>query len=604
MEKNGTPLDMEDKELVQEAAKETTNSEKEEENFQKLYEESLKSVEEGEIVRGVVIGVDEDFVTVDIGYKSEGQIPAHQFRTKNGDLPIKVGDEVDVLVERKGVEDGLLVLSKDRADKAKAWREASQAYREGEVVEGQVVGKVKGGLSVDIGITAFLPGSQVDIRPVRNLDRFIGQRLRFRVIKCNRKRNNVVLSRRSLLEEERRELRAETLKSLREGEMLEGVVKNITDYGAFVDLGGIDGLLHITDISWGRISHPSEKVSVGDRISVKILHYDPETERVSLGLKQTVVDPWDHAQEAYPIGSRVKGTVVSITDYGAFVQLEEGIEGLVHISEMSWTKKLKHPSKVVSVGDSVEAVVLDIDPSKKRISLGMRQVEPNPWTVIESKYPVGSRIAGKIKTITDFGVFVGFEEGIDGLIHVSEMSWTKKIRNPGEMFKKGDEIEAVVLSIDKENERFSLGLKQLMADPWEEIPTRYRVGDRVKGKVTNTTDFGAFVELEPDIEGLIHVSELSREKVEHPSDVVTVGDTVEAVVIHVDRRERRIGLSIKNLKEWDEKEAYDHYLSQQSSTSSSLGELIQREMEKKSMEEQQNPEKGTDDPEDESQEPM
>jgi small subunit ribosomal protein S1 len=604
MEKNGTPLDTEEKELAQQAAKETTNSEKEEENFQKLYEESLRSVEEGEIVRGIVIGVDEDFVTVDIGYKSEGQIPAHQFRTKNGDLSIKMGDEVDVLVERKGVEDGLLVLSKDRADKAKAWREASQAYREGELVEGQVVGKVKGGLSVDIGITAFLPGSQVDIRPVRNLDRFIGQRLRFRVIKCNRKRNNVVLSRRSLLEEERRELRAETLKSLREGEMLEGVVKNITDYGAFVDLGGIDGLLHITDISWGRISHPSEKVSVGDRIRVKILHYDPETERVSLGLKQTVVDPWDHAQEAYPIGSRVKGTVVSITDYGAFVQLEEGIEGLVHISEMSWTKKLKHPSKVVMVGDTVEAVVLDIDPSKKRISLGMRQVEPNPWTVIESKYPVGSRISGKIKTITDFGVFVGFEEGIDGLIHVSEMSWTKKIRNPAEMFKKGEEIEAVVLSIDKENERFSLGLKQLMADPWEEIPTRYRVGDRVKGKVTNTTDFGAFVELEPDIEGLIHVSELSREKVDHPSDVVAVGDTVEAVVIHVDRRERRIGLSIKNLKEWDEKEAYDRYLSEQSSTGSSLGELIQREMEKKSMEEQQNPEKGTDDSKDESQEPV
>jgi small subunit ribosomal protein S1 len=343
---------------------------------------------------------------------------------------------------------------------------------------------------------------------------------------------------------------------------------------------------------------------VGDRIRVKILHYDPETERVSLGLKQTVVDPWDHAQEAYPIGSRVKGTVVSITDYGAFVQLEEGIEGLVHISEMSWTKKLKHPSKVVMVGDTVEAVVLDIDPSKKRISLGMRQVEPNPWTVIESKYPVGSRISGRIKTITDFGVFVGFEEGIDGLIHVSEMSWTKKIRNPAEMFKKGEEIEAVVLSIDKENERFSLGLKQLMADPWEEIPTRYRVGDRVKGKVTNTTDFGAFVELEPDIEGLIHVSELSREKVDHPSDVLTVGNTVEAVVIHVDRRERRIGLSIKNLKEWDEKEAYDRYLSEQSSTGSSLGELIQREMEKKSMEEQQNPEKGTDDSKDESQEPV
>jgi small subunit ribosomal protein S1 len=603
MEKNGVPLEGGEKELAHQAEKDTTASEKEEENFQKLYEESLKSVEVGEIARGVVISVDEDFVTVDIGYKSEGQIPASQFRTKEGDLRIKTGDEVDVLVEKKGVEDGLLILSKDRADKVKAWREASQAYREGELVEGHVIGKVKGGLSVDIGITAFLPGSQVDIRPVRNLDRFIGQRLRFKVIKCNRKRNNVVLSRRILLEEERRELRAETLKLLREGEVLEGVVKNITDYGAFVDLGGIDGLLHITDISWGRISHPSERVSVGDRIKVKILHYDPETERVSLGLKQTIQDPWEHAQEAYPIGSRVNGTVVSITDYGAFVQLEDGIEGLVHISEMSWTKKLKHPSKVVSLGDAVEAVVLDIDPSKKRISLGMRQVEPNPWTVIESKYPVGSRITGRIKTITDFGVFVGFEEGIDGLIHVSEMSWTKKIRNPAETFKKGEEIEAVVLSIDKENERFSLGIKQLMADPWDEIPSKYRIGDRVKGRVTNTTDFGAFVELEPDIEGLIHVSELSREKVEHPSDVVSVDDTVEAVVIHVDRRERRIGLSIKSLKDWDEKEAYDRYLSQQSSTGSSLGELIQKEMEKKSIEEEQTREVEPEERNDENQEP-
>ena len=588
MEKNGISPEEREKELADQADKEMVDPKKEEESFQKLYEESLKSVEVGEILKGTVIGVTDEFVTVDIGYKSEGQIPTSQFRSKDGEISVKTGDRIDVLVERKEIEEGVLLLSKEKADKLKAWSQATEACREGEIVDGQVISKVKGGLSVDIGITAFLPGSQVDIRPVRNLERFIGQRLRFKVIKCNRKRNNVVLSRRMLLEEERRELRAQTLKVLKEGEILEGVVKNITDYGAFIDLGGIDGLLHITDISWGRISHPSEKLSVGDRIKVKVLHYDPDTERVSLGLKQTTPDPWEHAQQAYPIGSRVKGKVVSITDYGAFVELEEGIEGLVHISEMSWTKKLKHPSKLVDLADIVQAVILDIDPSKKRISLGMRQVEPNPWTIIESKYPVGTRISGKVKTITDFGVFVGVEEGIDGLIHVSEMSWTRKVKNPAEMFKKGETIEAVVLSIDRENERFSLGIKQLTSDPWDEIPNRYRVGGRVQGKVTNITDFGAFVELEPDIEGLIHVSELSKEKVNSPSDVVSVGETVGAVVINVDRRERRIGLSMKNLKEWDEKEEYERYLSQQSSTSSSLGELIRREMQKKSVEEKHN----------------
>jgi small subunit ribosomal protein S1 len=593
MENNGIPPENDERETVGEAGKEASSAKKEEESFQKLYEESLKSVEEGEIIKGVVIGINDEFVTVDIGYKSEGQIPASQFRTTDGEVSVKEGDEIDVLVEKKEIGEGILVLSKERADKVKAWREVSTACREGELVEGQVVGKVKGGLSVDIGITAFLPGSQVDIRPVRNLDRFIGQRLEFKVIKCNQKRNNVVLSRRILLEERRKELREQTLKSLQEGEMLEGVVKNITDYGAFIDLGGIDGLLHITDISWGRISHPSEKLSVGDRVNIKVLNYDSDTERVSLGLKQTTPDPWSHAPQAYPVGSRVKGKVVSITDYGAFVQLEEGIEGLVHISEMSWTKKLKHPSKIVDLGDIIEAIVLDIDPTKKRISLGMRQVEPNPWTLIEEKYPVGSRVSGKVKTITDFGVFVGFEEGIDGLIHVSEMSWTKKVKNPADMFKRGEDIEAVVLSVDKDNERFSLGIKQLTSDPWDQIPSKYRVGDRLKGRVTNITEFGAFVELEPEIEGLIHVSELSKEKVSSPGDVLSVGEDVEAVVINVDRRERRIGLSIKSLKEWDEKEEYARYVSHQSPTGSSLGELIQREMEKKSIEERGNEEEDT-----------
>jgi small subunit ribosomal protein S1 len=405
------------------------------------------------------------------------------------------------------------------------------------------------------------------------------------------------------LEEERKVLREKTLKHLREGEILEGVVKNITDYGAFVDLGGIDGLLHITDISWGRINHPSEKVSIGDRINVKVLNFDRERERVSLGLKQISPDPWEQVNEKHPVGSHVKGKVVSTTDYGAFVELGEGIEGLVHISEMSWTKKIKHPSQVVEVGDIIDAVVLDVDVAKKRISLGMRQVEPNPWSVIEEKYPVGTRVTGKVKTITDFGVFVGFDEGIDGLIHISEMSWTKKIKEPTEIYKKGQEVEAVVLNIDRENERFSLGVKQLTADPWEEIPKRYRVGKRVKGKVTNATDFGVFVELENGIEGLIHVSELSKEKVQDPSDVVTVGETVSALVINIDSKERKIGLSVRSLKEKDEKEEVEKYMASQASATPSLGRLIQEEMEKKAKKEEQDKDEEEQDKEKKAEDP-
>jgi small subunit ribosomal protein S1 len=566
------------------------------EDFKKLYEESLRSIEEGDILKGVVLAVDEEYVTVDIGYKSEGQIPASEFRDKNGNVGVKVGDDIDVLLEKKEDDDSLITLSKEKADKLKAWRSVSKAFREGEIVDGTITSRIKGGFTVDIGINAFLPGSQVDIRPVRNLDRFIGKQFRFKVIKFNKRRSNIVLSRRVLLEEERKVLREKTLKHLREGEILEGVVKNITDYGAFVDLGGIDGLLHITDISWGRINHPSEKVSIGDRINVKVLNFDRERERVSLGLKQISPDPWEHVNEKYPVGSQVKGRVVSTTDYGAFVELGEGVEGLVHISEMSWTKKIKHPSQAVEVGDIIDAVVLDADVAKKRISLGMRQVEPNPWSVIEEKYPVGTKVQGKVKTITDFGVFVGFDEGIDGLIHISEMSWTKKIKDPAEMYKKGQEIEAVVLNIDRENERFSLGVKQLTADPWEEIPKRYRLGSRVEGKVTNVTDFGVFVELENDIEGLIHVSELSKEKVQDPSDVVTLGETVSALVINVDPKERKIGLSIRSLKEKDEKEEVERYMASQASATPSLGRLIQEEMEKKAKKEEKDKEKKTKDP--------
>jgi len=561
------------------------------EDFGKLYEESLKTIEEGDILKGTVLAVDPEYVTVDIGYKSEGQIPVSEFRGKDGIAEVNVGDEIDVLLERKEDDEGFITLSKEKADKLKAWRSVSKAFREGEIVDGTITGRIKGGFTVDIGINAFLPGSQVDIRPVRNLDRFLGKRFKFRVIKFNKRRSNIVLSRRVLLEEERKVLREETLKHLREGEILEGVVKNITDYGAFVDLGGIDGLLHITDISWGRIGHPSEKVSIGDRIKVKVLNFDRERERVSLGLKQISPDPWEEVDEKYPVGSQVKGRVVSTTDYGAFVELGEGVEGLVHVSEMSWTKKVKHPSQVVEVGDIIDAVVLDVDVGKKRISLGMRQVEPNPWSLIAEKYPVGTRVKGKVKTITEFGVFVGFDEGIDGLIHISEMSWTKKIKDPAETYRKGQEVEAVVLNIDRENERFSLGVKQLTADPWEEIPKRYRVSDRVKGKVTNTTDFGVFVELEHGIEGLIHVSELSKEKVQNPSDVVSVGETVSAMVINVDPKERKIGLSIRGLKEKDEKEEVERYMAAQESATPSLGRLIQEEMEKKARKEEQEKER-------------
>jgi len=557
------------------------------EDFKKLYEASLKSIEEGDILKGIVVAVDPEYVTIDIGYKSEGQITITEFKDKDGNVGVRVGDEIDVLLEKKEDDNGLITLSKEKADKLKAWRSVSKAFREGEIVDGTITSRIRGGLTVDIGINAFLPGSQVDIRPVRNLDKFIGRRFKFKVIKFNKRRSNIVLSRRALLEEERKVLRAETLKHLREGEILEGVVKNITDYGGFVDLGGIDGLLHITDISWRRINHPTEKLSIGERIKVKVLHFDRERERVSLGLKQISPDPWEEVNEKYPIGSQVKGRVVSITDYGAFVELGEGVEGLVHISEMSWTKKIKHPSQVVDVGDIIDAVILDVDVPKKRISLGIRQVEPNPWLLIEEKYPVGTRVKGKVKTITDFGVFVGFDEGIDGLIHISEMSWTKKVKDPAEIYKKGQEVEAIVLNIDRGNERFSLGIKQLTADPWEEIPSRYHIGDRVEGKVTNITDFGVFIELEDGIEGLIHVSELSKEKVENPSDVVRVGETVSAMVINVDPKERKIGLSIRSLKEKDEKDEVKRYMASQESADPSLGRLIQEEMEKKARKEEQ-----------------
>ncbi len=554
------------------------------EDFATLFEQSIQErggegvLQEGEIVKGTIVQLTKDFAVVDVGYKSEGQIPISEFVSAKGEVSIKVGDSVDVLLEARENDSGMVVLSKEKADKMRIWDEISAACERDEVVKGAIVGRVKGGLSVDIGVKAFLPGSQVDIRPVRNLDQYIGKEFEFKVIKFNKKRGNIVLSRRVLLEKQREEIKKETLKKLKEGSVLTGVVKNLTDYGAFIDLGGIDGLLHITDMSWGHIRHPSEVFNVGDEIRVVVLKFDGQTERVSLGLKQIQEDPWHRGDEKYPVGTRVKGKVVSVIDYGAFIEIESGVEGLVHISEMSWTKRVKHPSKLLNVGDEVEAMVLDIDPKAKRIALGMKQIEPNPWTLLEDKYPIGSVIKGQIKNVTDFGIFVGVEEGIDGLVHVSDLSWTKHVKHPNELFKKSDEVEAVVLNIDVENERFSLGIKQLQQDPWDTLSERMPVGSRVMGKVTKVADFGAFVEIEEGIEGLVHVSELRDERVENPRDIVKEGDDIEVKIIDIDTPDRKVALSVKALSH-DGDDDYREYLRRQGQGDGSrakLGDVLKR----------------------------
>jgi small subunit ribosomal protein S1 len=548
------------------------------ESVQALYDESFGNIQEGEVVRGRIVQVSEDFVMVDIGYKSEGEIPIAEFVDETGNVQANIGDEVDVLLEYHDDDEGSVFLSKEKAEKIKIWDDISRIYAEDGVIEGKVVSRVKGGLSVDVGIQAFVPGSQVDLRPVRNLESLIGRTFDFKILKYNKKRRNVVLSRRVLLEKEREALKSKTLEDLEDGKIMEGVVKNITDYGVFVDLGGIDGLLHITDMSWGRVGHPSEMCQIGDTIKVMVLHFDRENERVSLGLKQLAPDPWTHAVDRYPVGTQVKGRVVSLTDYGAFVEIEEGIEGLIHVSEMSWTRRIRHPSKILSVGDRVDAVILSIDPEKKRISLGMKQLEPNPWDVIADKYPVGTVISGKIKNITDFGIFIGIDEGIDGLVHISDISWTKRIRHPSEVYKKGQEVQAIVLNIDKGNERFSLGIKQLEPDPWESVPQRYPVGTVLTGPVTNVTDFGLFVEIEEGIEGLVHVSEISKEKIKTPIDQFKVGDQVTAKVINISPKDRKIGLSIKKAEEHDERTDYQDYMNTAKAATSNLGELLKGEL--------------------------
>ena len=544
-----------------------------------IYEESFKRFEEGQVVTGTIIAVDRDHVLVDVGYKSEGQISIHEFRDEDGNVNVNLGDQVEVMVEVWDEEEETVILSKEKAAKVKVWDAIRDIYEEDGTIEGVITSRVKGGFSVDIGLPAFLPGSQADLRPIRNMDEMVGQTYEFKVLKYNRKRSNIVLSRRVILEKVREEARAKTLSSIETGKVMEGVVKNITEYGVFVDLGGVDGLLHITDISWGRVKHPSELFSVGDQINVKILSYDMEKERVSLGMKQLTPDPWTMAQEKYPVGSKVLGKVVSLTDYGAFVELEEGVEGLIHVSEMSWTRKIRHPSKMVSVGEEVEAVVLDLKPDNRRISLGIKQTVENPWEVISDKYPVGTVIEGKIKNITDFGLFIGIDDDIDGLVHISDISWTKRIKHPSEVYKKGDVIQAVVLDIDKGSERFSLGIKQTQPDPWETVEQRYEVGTEISGVITNITDFGVFVELEEGIEGLVHVSEISKEKIKSPSDQFKVGDTIAARVMNINSDERRIGLSIKRLEEEAEEDILQDFAKNMKPATSSFGELLRNNLE-------------------------
>ena len=514
--------------------------------MEKYFSESLHQFKEGQVVKGTVTELAKGIATIDIGFKSEGNVHIHEFSNNGQDL--SVGDEVEVFLERSEDNEGNVVLSKEKANKIKLWDELVTKYEAEEIIEGTITAKAKGGLTVDIGLKAFLPGSQIDLRPIRNLEKLIGEVFQMRIIKMNKKRGNIVLSRRAILEEKRMSSRAETLEQLEENSLISGVVKNITEYGIFVDLGGIDGLLHITDMSWGRVNHPSEMFSMGDKLEVMVLKFDKEKERVSLGLKQISPDPWVNVDKKYPVNQQIKGTIVSITDYGAFVELEKGIEGLVHISEMSWSRHIKHPSKIVSLRDEVDAVVLTLDKEKKRISLGMKQMGSNPWEEIEGKYPVGAEVTGTIRNLTDFGAFIELENGVDGLIHISDLSW-KKIKHPSEQLKKKDEVKAIVLNIDKANCRISLGVKQLQPDPWDDIAKSYSIGMDVEGTIIKITGFGAFAEFGDGLEGLIHITQLGSKSVSEPGKLVEVGQKIQAKIIKVDTSNKKIALSIKAFKE-------------------------------------------------------
>jgi len=519
-------------------------------SFAALFEASVETGDfgkEGEIVLGTVVAVQRDNVVIDIGGKSEGVIPISEFTDAQGAVTIKAGDKTEVFIESRENDDGLVMLSKEKADKAKVWLELVKAYKDDELVDGTITQRVKGGLSVTIrgGVKAFLPGSQVDLRPIRNLDKLIGQTYQFKFIKFNEKRGNIVLSRRVLLEKERDQIKSKTLETLEENKVVKGVIKNITEYGAFVDLGGIDGLLHITDMSWGRVNHPSEVFQVGDEVTVKVLKYNPETERVSLGLKQTQEDPWSHAEEAFPPGKKVHGKVMSITDYGAFVELEPGVEGLIHVSEMSWTKKVKHPSKLLEMGQEIDCQVLEVDAKSKRISLGLKQLEPDPWSVFAEKYNPGDKIGGKVRSLTDYGVFIGIEDGVDGMVHKSDLSWTVKVNNPGDLFHKGDDVEAIILSINHDEKKVSLGVKQLWDDPWPTIFSEFPPAKVVETKVVSVVDYGIFVKIRDGVEGHIPQSDLTDKVVDGASVPYEIGDSVTAEISNIDSQDRRLNLSMR-----------------------------------------------------------
>jgi len=539
-----------------------------------LYAETFKNIAEGSMVEGVIVAVQRDGVVVDVGYKSAGVIVREEF-SPEALQKITPGDRMMVYLEDLEDDNGNMVLSKEKADRMQLWSDIEAIHNDGTHVDGKVLSKIKGGLIVDIGVKAFLPGSQIDLRPVRDMDSFIGKSFPMRVIKMDHRRSNIIVSRRIVLEETRDSKRKKTLLGLKEGQVIEGAIKNLTEYGAFVDLGGIDGLLHITDMSWGRVGHPSEKFALGDKVSVVVLKYDRETGRISLGYKQQYPDPWDHVAVKYAIGTRTVGKVVSLTDYGAFVALEPGVEGLVHINDMSWSHEVKHPSKLVTVGDSVNVITLNIDPKARKISLGIKQAAANPWDSIAARYPMGEKITGRVRSITEFGVFVGLEDGIDGLIHISDLSPAKHIKHPSEVLKKGQMVEAVVLKIDREKERISLGYKQLVSDQWgKDVAPKYPIGAQVSGQITKVTHFGLFVSLEEGVEALVHISESGLQPGARADEAFQVGQSLEAKVIRVDAAERKISLSVRALTQEVDQSAMTQFQSQQGQLDQSIGATL------------------------------
>ncbi len=562
----------------------SVQKDKTEEEMKELYETSLRNLQEGNVLTGQVIDINADSVIIDVGLKSEGRASLGEFLDKSGEPTVKIGDEVEVMIVGKELKDGLLTLSKQRVDGVKIWQRLEKALEEGTPVEGSVISEVKGGFMVDIGVSAFLPISQVDVKPVKNPASFIGRHLKYKVIKVNQKKANVIVSRRMLMEEEKERKRKEFWKNVKDGQVVYGFVKSITDYGAFIDLGGADGFLYVNDITWGRITHPKEHLKLGDEVKVKVMSVDHEKHKVSVSIKDLKGDPWAHIEERYPVGTRVKGKAVGVVEYGVFVELEPGLEGLLHVSEMSWDKKLRNPAKLVSKGDIIELQILDIDTEKKRISLGLKQLKPDPWKELAEKYPAGTIVQGKVKNFTDFGLFIGMEDGIDGLVHISEVSWSRRKNVVAESYKKGATVDALVLNIDAEQKKFSLSIKRLKEDPWKGLPDRYHVGDMVEGFVTSITDFGVFVEIEEGIEGLIHLSEIENGKGKHPSEIFKVDDQVKATVINVDERDKRIGLSTKAFKKLEEKKEAETPPRDEGRAFSTLGDLLEPAMRKNSKE--------------------